>query len=395
MPLHNSPSGYGSVLRMLHWLTALLILAAIGLGLYLEDQPTTTDAEVARVAALFSLHKTIGVTVFFVALARILWAMRQVRPRALHPERRLETFAAEAVHVALYGAMLAMPLSGWIAHAATTGFAPILWPFGQSLPFVPKSEAVAGIFSTLHGIASKILIVSLILHVAGALKHALIDRDATLVRMISGSGPLPPDAPHRHGPALLALAVWALVITGGLVIGANRPAEPAVTPEAAAAEPGAGNWAVESGTLTFTVRQMGAEVQGSFTGWSADITYDEASRSGAVRVTMPLSGMSLGAVTQQAAGAEFFDVAAHPDATFTADIADKAGQLVASGTLSLRGKDVPVELPFDLALEGDRATMTGKVNLDRRGFGMGPSYPDETTVGFAVIVDVNLNALRK
>lgn len=395
MPLRNSSSGYGSVARMFHWLTALLVLTVIGLGLSLAGQPTSTDAEVARTAAFYSLHKTIGLAIFLVTLARLLWAAGQVKPRPLHPERRLETFAADLVHGALYGALLVMPLSGWIGHAASTGFAPILWPFGQSMPFVPKAPALAGAFSTLHAIASKVLIATLILHVAGALRHALIDRDATLARMIRGSGPLPPERPRSHGPELAALAIWILVVAGGLVAGANRPAAPVTGPAGAALPSAAGNWAVEGGTLAFVVRQMGADVQGTLGGWTADIAYDETGRTGRVRVTIPLSAMSLGAVTGQAAGPEFFDSANHPEAAFAALISDRAGQLVATGTLSLRGREVPVELPFDLTIAGDRATMEGAVTLDRRDFGMGPSYPDETTVGFMVRVNVSLTARRE
>lgn len=395
MSLQNSPSGYGSVTRALHWLTALLILTAIGLGLYLERLPTATEAEVARTAALYSLHKTTGITIFALAGMRILWGVTQTRPRALHPERRLETFLAELVHFTLYAAMIVMPLSGWISHAATTGFAPILWPFGQSLPFVPKSLAVATVFATLHGVASKVLIGSLILHVAGTLKHALVDRDATLARMTTGSGPLPPRTARGQGPLLVALALWSAVIAAGVALGLNQSPSDNPSGVVAATETAAGNWAVETGTLTFTVRQMGADVRGSLTGWTADITYDETGRSGAVLVTIPLSGMSLGAVTQQAAGPEFFDIATYPQATFKADIADAAGQPVATGTLSLRGRTVPVALPFALTIDGDKATMTGSVTLDRRDFGMGPSFPDETTVAFAVRVDIALTASRR
>ena len=140
MALANTPQSFGSLARFLHWLTALLILAAIGLALYIKGLPHATGAETARVAALYSLHKTIGIAAFVSALLRMLWAFFQPKPGALHPERRLEAFAAAAVHWSLYAAMLIMPLSGWCAHAALTGFAPILWPFGQSLPFVPKSD---------------------------------------------------------------------------------------------------------------------------------------------------------------------------------------------------------------------------------------------------------------
>ena len=77
MPAQNAPTRYGSVARSLHWLTALLILSAIGLGLYAEDLPYDTAETLAAKAQIFSIHKTIGVAAFFVALARILWALSQ------------------------------------------------------------------------------------------------------------------------------------------------------------------------------------------------------------------------------------------------------------------------------------------------------------------------------
>jgi polyisoprenoid-binding protein YceI len=140
---------------------------------------------------------------------------------------------------------------------------------------------------------------------------------------------------------------------------------------------------------------MAAEIEGTIPGWTADIRYDEASRAGRVAVTMPLSGMTLGAVTQQAAGPEFFDIARFPTATFTADIVDANGQLQARGTLALRGKGVPVTLPFALVIKDDIATMSAEVTVDRRDFGMGPSFPDESTVGFPVRIRVTLTARRQ
>lgn len=55
---------------------------------------------------------------------------------------------------------------------------------------------------------------------------------------------------------------------------------------------------------------------------------------------------------------------------------------------------IPVELPFTLDIQGDTARMTGNTTLDRRDFGMGATYPDESTVGFAVTVTVDLTARR-
>jgi len=392
-PKKNTPQTYGSVARFFHWLTALLILTAIAVVLYTHRQPARTEPEVMRVALLFSLHKTVGIAAFFTALLRILWAFGQPKPGPIHPERRLETFVGDAVHWSLYAAMVIMPLSGWLGHAARPGLSPIWWPFAQTLPFVPASNALGRVFFTIHGFASKALYASIALHVAGALKHALIDRDGTMARMIDGRRVPVPPSPRRRLPAIAALAAWAGLVVVGVILGQPKSA-PAMVTTAPAPTTG-GNWAVSDGTLGFTVKQMQATVTGVFTGWTADITYDETAKTGAVTVSIPLSGLTVGSITQQVAGPEFLDIAAHPSAIFQGTIAETGGQLAATGMLDLHGKRVPVTLPFTLAIAGDTARMTGELRLDRRDFGIGGHYPDEQTVGFGVTVDVALTARRR
>lgn len=396
MPLANTPATYGAVARAFHWLTALLILSAVALALYMQGLPRGSDAEVARVSQLYSLHKTIGIAALLVAVARILWALVQPRPAPLHPDRRGETFLAATMHWSLYAAMVVMPVSGWLFHAATDGFAPILWPFGQSLPFWPRSPALAMALRAVHGLSANLLYASVALHVAGALKHALVDRDGTLARIVSGRTPLPaaPGAgPDRSGPlaALVALGLWVALVGAVLL----RP--PPVSPDTRAATPAAtaGNWAVSQGTLALTIRQAQTPVAGSLTGWTAAITYDETAQTGSVSVTMPLSGLTIGSVTAQAAGPDFLDIARFPTASFQATIAAEGDRLVARGPLTLHGQSVPVALPFSLTIAGDHATMTGQATLDRRDFGIGLSYKDETTVAFPVTFDVSLMAVRK
>lgn len=392
MPLANTPTRFGALARSLHWLTALLILSAIGLGLYGQDMPYDSGAELAAKAQIYSLHKTIGIASFAVALIRILWALTQPRPVPLHPERRFETALAELVHWMLYTAMLVVPLSGWVHHAATTGFAPILWPFGQDLPLVPKSAAVEHAATTMHWLFGKVLMVAIALHIAGALKHHLIDRDATLRRMLSGASAPDRPTPQRHGvaPALAALVIFAA--GAGLAI-ALTPSEPAPAATSATAAT-TGNWQVTEGTLSFSIPQMGSSVQGSFATWTADITFDEPTGTGNVTVTIDMTSLSLGSVTSQAKSADFLDTAAHPTAVFEAVIRPDAGYFIAKGTLTLRGKPQPLSLPFKLATMGGQARMSGHVAIDRRAFGIGDKYPDEATVGFMAEVAVNLTAKR-
>ena len=406
MTLSNSARHYGAVARSLHWLTALLILASIGLGLYADNLPLDGAEALAAKVQAFSLHKTLGMTAFAAALLRILWALTQTRPAPIHPERRLETFAADLVHWALYAAMILMPLSGWVHHAALDGFAPILWPFGQGLPFVPKSDSLAEAAGMLHWLMSKLLIASVLLHVAGALKHALLDRDGTLGRMLTGR-PAGPQGGNRSGhataPALLAFAMVAAILAAVFLRPTAPEADTAQTEAAAPSQTAAptqtaaGLWQVTEGNLAFTVTQMGAAVQGTLPDWQAEITFDEAPTNGShgrVKVLIDTSSLTLGSVTDQARGPEFFDTAAHKTALFEAEILPAPTGYEAKGTLTLRGQTQPVTLPFTLTIAGDTATMQGAVRLDRRAFGMGASYGDESSVGFGVDVAISLTATR-
>ena len=393
----NSSRRYGSVAKTFHWLTALLILTAIPLGLVANAWPYDTSAQLAVKALLFSLHKTIGLLAFFVALARIFWATIQPRPHTLIAGRPTQLLMADATHWVLYASLVIVPLSGWLHHAATTGFAPIWWPFGQTLPFVPRSEAVAGFFAAWHWLFTKLLAAAILLHIAGALKHHYIDRDATLARMLPGQPALPDPMPQRTGgegrrARILALAIWALSLAGGTLLGLQADDRAAI-PRLAEVQ---SEWAVQDGTLEITVQQLGSAVTGSFADWTAEIDFTETPADGLhgrVDVVIAIGSLSLGGVTTQALDAEFFNAAAFPTARFSGPIRAADQGYVVDGILSLAGRDVAAVLPFTLAIADDTATVSAQVTLDRRDFGMGPSYPDESSVGFGVDVRVALTAV--
>ncbi|TDK49825.1 cytochrome b/b6 domain-containing protein [Antarcticimicrobium luteum] len=405
MPLANTDRSYGAVSKTFHWLTALLILTALPLGwiastlAHAATDPASgaTDADVARAGLLFSLHKTVGVAVFFVALARILWAMTQAKPGLLNAENRPEATAAELAHWLLYGALVLVPLSGWVHHAATTGFAPILWPFGQSLPFVPKSPALAEISGGLHFIAMLVLVAALLAHVAGALKHFVIDRDFTLQRMLPGfgAGPQPGKARHSALPPVLAALVWIGALGLGGAAGLLSPA--AQAPRGPALERLASDWQVRDGALEITVQQMGKPVSGHFGDWTAAITFeprDTPGPAGSVEVQISIPSLALGSVTSQAMGADFFDAERFPRAVFRGEIVRTETGYAARGPLSLRGVEVAVALPFALEIDGDTAQMEGALSLDRLAFGIGQGMAEEASLGHGVAVSVTLIATR-
>jgi len=397
MAISNTAIRYGGVTKFFHWLTALLIIALIGSGMFAEDLPYETQDQLTQKAWFFSIHKTMGVSVFFVALARIIWAISQPKPGLLNADKKLESWLAETVHWVLYASLVIVPLAGWISHAAASGFAPIWWPFGQNLPLVPKSTQIEHLFGSVHVISGKVLIIALLLHVAGALKHHFIDRDSTLRRMLPGEPPIGPMPAQHHSsaPVLTAAAVWLATVAASAAVGlsgGNGGGEAAPALEQVASE-----WTVQDGTIGITVSQFGSAVEGSFTDWTSAISFDETvteGKAGDVTTTISIPSLSLGSVTDQAMGADFFNAENFPTATFSADITVTNGDYLADGTLTIKDQSVPVSLPFTLTVDGDTATMQSTTTLDRRAFAIGQSVTDASTLAFDVTIDINLTATR-
>lgn len=384
----NTATSYGSVARVLHWLTALIILSSIALGL------TATRGSFGAVEsqiAVYSLHKTLGIAAILVASLRIIWALTQKHPAPVHPDRKLESFAASVVHWLLYASMILVPLTGWAEHAATEGYAPILWPFGQGLPFIPKSEMLAHTLAAVHSLFAWLLIASILLHVVGALKHAVIDRDGVLARMLNGrhAG----SAAHMPGHLAPAIVAATIFMAGGAFALAGRPDAP-IAAEAPQLQAVASEWSVREGALGFTIRQMGSPVQGSLPDWTAAINFDEETGTGDVTVTINLASVTVGTVSDQARGPAFFDVAAHPIATYAARIRPDGDDFIAEGDLTLKGASAPLSLPFQMTVTDGVARMTGTALMDRRTWSIGQGYDDEASVAYAVELAVSVTAER-
>jgi len=160
----------------LHWLIALAVIGMIVLGLVMEDLPRDTRA------SWVALHRSIGIAVLVVASLRILWRWRNGFPVALGHMPAWQHRAAQAVHLLLLAATVLLPVTGILL---TVSGGKALEFFGlQLLPGdLIKSELLHEGGEEVHGALAWILIAVIAAHVAGALKHHLIDRNGTLRRM--------------------------------------------------------------------------------------------------------------------------------------------------------------------------------------------------------------------
>lgn len=163
----------------LHWLIAAGMIGMTVFGLILEDMPRSDGK-----SALIQIHKSIGVIVLVFAVWRIVWRARQGMPDHVGIYTALEQKLARLTHAFLLAATVLLPLSGILL---SVGSARPIGIFG--IPFVPqllaeKNELLAKAGHASHAVLGKLLIVAVMLHLAGALKHHLVDRDGTLRRML-------------------------------------------------------------------------------------------------------------------------------------------------------------------------------------------------------------------
>ncbi len=165
-----------------HWLIAILIMLNF-LGAWVaEDMPKTEAMQV------MGNHKAIGITVLIMSIARILWrlAHRLQQPPLLESLKAWEAALAKVVHTLFYFLMVAIPLSGWAMHSVESGGKPV-GVFGLfSYPSLPLAhdKAMGEIFEDTHGMLTTLMLALLLLHVVGAIKHMVIDRDGTMRRML-------------------------------------------------------------------------------------------------------------------------------------------------------------------------------------------------------------------
>ena len=178
MSFRNTERAYGSIAKGFHWIVAILVLGLLALGLYmvrLDPGPALFQ--------LYALHKSIGIVVLALAVLRVAWRLSNIHPISLPNHRAWEKLIARISHALLYLALFVMPLSGWVMSSAK-GFSVGVFGLFTLPDLVRPSEALAQQAVIIHEIAAYTLIGVIGLHVAGALKHHVLDRDNTLKRML-------------------------------------------------------------------------------------------------------------------------------------------------------------------------------------------------------------------
>lgn len=172
MSLYDTQNSYGTISRINHWLAAAFVVVLLGIGLYFHEMPKGDE----RLFWL-RLHVALAALAFLFLAFRIVW---RFVVRSPHPLAQQLTMArlTYAVHLAILFSIPLLLVSGpmmvWTADRSIEvfGWFAIPSPLG-------KMPAVHEAFEIVHAVASRVLLISIILHVLGALKHMVVDRIGT------------------------------------------------------------------------------------------------------------------------------------------------------------------------------------------------------------------------
>lgn len=183
---------YTGVAIVLHWLIAVMLVVLIVVGWQAGDMREAllsgqeTDTTLEDVTFIFNMHKTFGMLVLLLSLARLAWRFTHQTPPLPETMAGWEKFAARFTHIGFYVLMIGMPLGGWVV-ASSSGLPSYMFDSAAlrlpDLP-VPESESLHDFSAWLHGRGGWAILILLALHAGAALKHHIIDKDDVLSRML-------------------------------------------------------------------------------------------------------------------------------------------------------------------------------------------------------------------
>jgi len=365
---------YNNIAISFHWLMALLIV-----GMLIGGKVMVSLDETSAIRFwMTQWHKTFGILILLLAVLRLLWRLSHRSPT--HPENApaWEHFAANVSHIVLYALLFIAPISGWMLVSVsplnidTFLFNVIPWPHLPWLTDLADKESAEHLLAEIHEIATGILIFLLLVHIAGALKHHLIDKDNVLTRML-------PNREARTGRSMFGMLA-ALVLGSMVAVFGYSSMNPSVSLKAGDSAVSA--IATVTGDLTTinftesTVTTSLSEDAGAENSLEAVVnTAALASENQQVQSSLP--------------DADWFNSDEYPQASFESTLIEAKGNGLFSvtGNLSIKGIDQTQQFDLQITDENGQKLAKGEFTIDRTSYQLGlDSQPNSEYVKNDVII---------
>ncbi len=192
--IRNTRESWGWPARAFHWIVAVLVLGLFAQGLWLED--LGSDQRLFQTW----LHSAVGISLLVIAAAGFLWWLANAVPAESAATPNWQHHAARLAHWALYALIFAATLAGWALVGAMRKPVGIdLFGFISVPQLVGPGSGSHELLEEAHELAAYALIALVVVHVAAALYHHFVLRDAVLLRML-GRKPKPESGVTAQAP---------------------------------------------------------------------------------------------------------------------------------------------------------------------------------------------------
>ena len=179
MIIRDTPTGYGLITRLFHWLMAIAIVVVFGLGYWMVG----LDYYSAYYTLAPDLHRSVGMLLLFALLLRWAWRLSNIHPGD-EELSRVERIGSKIVHEGFYPLLLALLISGYFISTSEGRGIDVFGLF--TVPAVISSKEIGQATGLIHKILAYITMALAAVHTAAALKHHIVDKSRILKRMWSG-----------------------------------------------------------------------------------------------------------------------------------------------------------------------------------------------------------------
>lgn len=397
----KSKTGYNRLSQFFHWATALLIFITVPLGFYMVwIEPSSLKFD------LYQWHKSVGMTILLLVILRIGWRFAAPPPPPSAGLKGWEQALSRAVHVLLYLVLFLMPLTGWLMTSASQ-FPNKYFGLFDIPDLVGKDQWLFEVMRESHEIIAFIIFGAVALHVAGALKHYIIDRDNTLQRMLPADSTIGQKA---FTFAFVAVVFFSFAVSGMIIVnkamskGQEKAAISPVMAGEATSGGEQGQWTIikDESRIGFAVDVYGKPFEGEFNKYEGSIRFDPDNLDTAsAEFTVHIDSVESGSAERDGYIVEkpWLHADQYPVATFSSTSFEKGGRkdFVVKGDFTLRGQTQPVSMPFNIDITRDngteKAVAKGRFTIERVLYNIGQGeWAQGDTVGDTVKIYVELTA---
>ena len=175
MHVKNTLTEYGLISKLLHWLSAILLLVQIPLGFYLVD----LDFGQERLN-FENIHVLIGLYIFYLVILRLLIKIINPTPKLDPSIFKGQKFLAKLNHILLYVTILSITISGILKKLFN----------GESLIIIFKKITIqdnfelAELFYEIHIFSNYLIIILITIHIVAVIIHKFFFNDNLLKKIL-------------------------------------------------------------------------------------------------------------------------------------------------------------------------------------------------------------------